>query len=66
MEGKTIFVKDDGELLRTLNARKNIRAQLDEDIEAFLSKGGCVEEIDVNVMTDPPTRPISKYGGKPI
>jgi len=65
-ESKTIFDKDDNESLRTLNARKGVRDQLESDIEVFLASGGSVQEIDVNVMADPPTKPVSKYGGRPI
>ena len=65
-ESETIFDKDDNESLRTLNARKAIRDQLEDDMEAFLAAGGRVQEIDVNVMADPPTKPVSKYGGRPI
>ncbi len=65
-ESETIFDKDDNESLRTLNARKAVRDQLEDDIEAFLAAGGSVQKIDVNVMADPPTKPVSKYGGRPI
>ena len=65
-ESETVFDKDGSESLRTLNARKGVRDQLESDIEAFLASGGSVQEIDVNVMADPPTKPVSKYGGRPI
>ena len=57
---------DDDEGVNTLNAKERIRGQLDSDIEAFLSKGGSITEIEVNVTADPPTKPVSKYGGRPI
>lgn len=59
-------VKDDEESVKTINAKGRIRDQLDSDIEAFLAKGGSITEVDVNVTADPPTKPVSKYGGRPI
>jgi hypothetical protein len=63
---ETSFSKDDSDSLRTLNASQAVREQLDNDVEAFLAAGGSVQEIEVNVMADPPTKPVSKYGGRPI
>lgn len=59
-------IVDDEESVKTLNAKEGIRDQLDSDIEAFLSKGGSITEIELNVTADPPTKPVSKYGGRPI
>jgi hypothetical protein len=63
---ETSFSKDDSDSLRTPNASQAVREQLDNDVEAFLAAGGSVQEIEVNVMADPPTKPVSKYGGRPI
>ncbi|MFN3239518.1 MAG: hypothetical protein ACE37D_21035 [Pseudomonadales bacterium] len=60
------IIKDDEESIKTVNAKQNVRAQLDADIEAFLQKGGAINEIGANVTADPPTRPVTKYGGRPI
>ena len=62
----TNFNKGDSDSLRTPDAKKAVRDQLDNDVEAFLASGGSVQEIAVNVMADPPTKPVSKYGGRPI
>tara|TARA_R110002111_G_scaffold240806_2_gene302453 strand:- start:1417 stop:1614 length:198 start_codon:yes stop_codon:yes gene_type:complete len=59
-------IVDDEESVKTLNAKERIRGQLDSDIEAFLSRGGSITEVEVNVTADPPTKPVSKYGGRPI
>ncbi len=59
-------VQDDEDSVRTLNARKRIRDQLEADVEAFLSNGGAIQEVEVNVTADPPTKPVSRYGGRPI
>ena len=60
------IIKEDEESIKTVNARQNIRQQLDSDIEAFLATGGAINEIGANVTADPPTKPVSKYGGRPI
>ncbi|MCB1645137.1 MAG: hypothetical protein KDI36_06770 [Pseudomonadales bacterium] len=50
----------------TIDARQKIRSQLEADIEAFLKAGGAILEIEPNVTADPPRKPESKYGGRPI
>ena len=57
---------NDEEGVNTVNAKERIRSQLDSDIEAYLSKGGAITEVDVNVTADPPSKPVSKYGGRAI
>jgi hypothetical protein len=49
-----------------LAARNRIREQLNADVEAFLASGGKITNVDANVMSDPPKRPQSNYGGQPI
>lgn len=51
---------------RTLSSRRRIRNQLSDDVEEFLSQGGHIEQIETHVTGDPPTKPVSKYGGRPI
>ncbi len=46
--------------------RERAREQLEADVEAFLAGGGKIQEVDVNVMADPPKAPQSNYGGQPI
>ena len=59
-------VQDDEDSVRTLNARKRIRDQLEAVVEAFLSNGGAIQKVEVNATADPPTKPVSRYGGRPI
>lgn len=48
-------------------AHKNrIREQLQSDIEAFLARGGLVQQVADNVRADPPRKPDSQYGANPI
>lgn len=50
----------------TMNAKKSIQSQLEMDMAAFLSKGGRIQEVDMNISADPPVKPTSKYGGGSI
>lgn len=43
-----------------------LRAQLENDIENFLKAGGAVTVVEPNVMADPPKKPETKYGSRPI
>lgn len=60
------IIQDDEDSIKTINAKENVRAQLDADIEAFLNGGGSINEINPSVTADPPTKPVTKYGGRPI
>ena len=51
---------------RTLASRKRIRKQMGDEIEAFLARGGTINKIDPHVTADPPQKPTSNYGQRPI
>ncbi len=42
------------------------RERLNAAVEAFLSSGGTISEVEPNVMADPPKKPENKYGSHPI
>lgn len=46
--------------------KQKIRGQLQDDIEAFLQKGGKVQMIERDVRADPPRKPNAQYGSSPI
>lgn len=50
----------------TVSSKEALRRQLEEEMERFLAKGGKVQEIAPDVVSDPPQKPISHYGSKPI
>lgn len=50
----------------TVSSKEAIRRQLEEEMERFLAKGGKVQEIPPDVTADPPKKPESNYGSKPI
>ena len=54
------------EELPSLEAKQKEREALARAMEEFLSRGGKVQEVDDNVVADPPRKPDSKYGSRPI
>lgn len=62
--------EDMGELFandsHSIDARKAIREKLQTDIEAFLARGGQIEQLAADATADPPKKPESKYGSQPI
>lgn len=50
----------------SIAAREALRQQIQNDVEAFLARGGVISEIPPNVVSDPPRKPQSNYGGQPI
>ncbi len=53
-------------VLRSLASRKKLRDKVDTEVEKFLNAGGAINEIEPNVMADPPRKPTSNYGSRPI
>jgi len=58
--------KDETAEHRSLSSRERIREQLEDDIEAFIARGGAIETVDPHVTGDPPQKPVSNYGSRPI
>ena len=58
--------REDAAEARSVTSRTRIRDQLNADIEAFLAHGGAIDHVDPHVMADPPRRPVSEYGSRPI
>lgn len=42
------------------------RKRLQDEVEAFLARGGKIDYVAPNVVSDPPKKPESNYGGQPI
>jgi hypothetical protein len=51
---------------RTIASRKRLRSEMEDEIEKFLAKGGSIQQIEPNVQADPPTKPNTSYGSRPI
>lgn len=45
-----------------LAAREGVRSQLAADVEAFLARGGNIEEVPRDFRADPPKRVENSYG----
>ena len=56
---------DDAETL-TVSSKEALRRQLEDEMARFLAQGGKIKEIPPDVTTDPPQKPVSNYGSKPI
>ena len=48
--------------LHSVTAREPVRTQLAADVEAFLARGGNIQEVPKDFRADPPKRPESSYG----
>lgn len=53
-------------VLRSIASRQKLRSQMENEVEAFLNSGGSISEVEPNVMADPPRKPTSNYGSRPI
>ena len=54
------------EELPSVEAKQKERDALAKAMEEFLARGGGVQESEPNVVADPPKKPDSKYGSRPI
>ena len=54
------------EELPSVEAKQKERDALERAMQEFLSRGGKVQEVEPNVVSDPPKKPDSKYGSRPI
>lgn len=63
-KGKAKIVED--EALPSLEAKQKERDALARAMEEFLARGGKVQEVEPNVVADPPKKPDNKYGSRPI
>ena len=52
--------------LPSVEAKNKERDALAEAMEEFLARGGKVQEVEANVVADPPKKPDNKYGSRPI
>jgi len=48
--------------VHSISAREPARNRLAADVEAFLAKGGNIEDVPKDFRADPPKRPQSTYG----
>tara|TARA_B100000767_G_scaffold257378_1_gene265193 strand:- start:10069 stop:10314 length:246 start_codon:yes stop_codon:yes gene_type:complete len=58
--------KDEHAETRNAASRQRVRSELDNEVERFLNAGGKINNIEANIMGDPPRKPESSYGSRPI
>ncbi len=51
---------------RTLSSRQRLHQKIDNEVDRFLANGGEINKVDPHVTADPPRRPTSNYGHRPI
>lgn len=59
-------IASDDDALNGSTAHRQLRDEMAADVEAYLAQGGEIEVIEPNVMADPPRKPQSNYGSRPI
>ncbi len=64
-EGRHLTELEEAEQL-TVSAKETMRRQMEEQIQRFLQSGGTIQEVPPDVTADPPRKPESSYGSKPI
>jgi len=50
----------------TIAERKRLRDEVASEVEAFLAQGGGITSVEANLRADPPKKPESNYGSRPI
>ncbi len=50
----------------SLSVKEKERLMLQNQVEEFLAKGGKIDQIDASITADPPQKPSSNYGSRPI
>lgn len=50
----------------SIEAKNKDRDALAKAMEEFLARGGKIQEVEPNVVADPPKKPDNKYGSRPI
>ncbi|GLS27084.1 hypothetical protein [Marinibactrum halimedae] len=62
----TTAAKEDYMDDHSVSAKEIERSELQKQIDEFLSRGGKITEVEPNVTADPPQKPSSNYGSRPI
>ena len=50
----------------TIAERERQRSEVANEVEAFLAQGGGITAVEANFRADPPKKPESNYGSRPI
>jgi hypothetical protein len=52
----------DSDALHTVAAREDLRRKLAADVEAFLERGGAIQDVPQDTRAEPQKKPDSSYG----
>lgn len=66
LDREPIAVREGTSDERSVSSRERLRGQLCADVEAFLARGGKIEQVEPHVTSDPPKKPDNNYGSRPI
>lgn len=66
VDNRAIDNKEEVSALSSLAARNKARQTVQADIDAFLAQGGRIQQVGDDIMSDPPKKPTSNYGSRPI
>ena len=58
--------REDHAEVRSVSSRDRVRGQLQDEVEKFLNQGGKIDQVAPHVTADPPKKPGSSYGSRPI
>lgn len=58
--------RDESAEERTVESRRRLRAMLDAQVQEFIHRGGEIKTVDTHITADPPKKPQSSYGNRPI
>lgn len=58
--------EEESTIERSISSRANVRNVVASDVEEYLKTGGKVEEVPRGMRADPPKKPVSNYGSRPI
>ncbi|BFM18620.1 hypothetical protein R50073_48030 [Maricurvus nonylphenolicus] len=62
----SVELKDGRDADLSISSRDKVRKQLEDEVEAFLAKGGQIDQVAPNVTADPPQKPQNNYCSRPI
>lgn len=65
-ELSSVDSKDSRDADLSISSRDKVRKQLEDEVEAFLAKGGKIDQVAPNVTADPPQKPQNNYCSRPI
>lgn len=51
---------------RSVASRQALRDEMERQVAEFLARGGRIEQVEADVSSDPPRKPTSDYGSRPI